>query len=979
MGVVGQHPEIIVRQLGLLIATTRGNNSEISDWERTAASISFNDELSRLGGYQWSIGINLGFNTPLGGISASYNLDPIIANIFRGMAGKKTPDEIKQTLQSVALMNPEVIAGLGRTTWDAWNNTGGLYTGELQKLHSMYDIVSQSTSSVPSPDAEPSAYIDTASPFVTPLYYEIMGAGGVDDRVIRQDWEAFIRSVQRVPLTDTDPDFGTKAVRTAVANLANSPPSEPTLAFRAFSKALEGKSVSIDPSLSKKIQQLYADETKFNFSSQSRSFDEIQAEWREVQEGIFAPAYSIALAFNDQNAQRAILATQQITKMVYSVKMVNAAQRTLQSGIATLGIVGAVVALFDEFSKQAPTGPSPEALILQGQVRILSAISQVSSQIRDVALTLASIQRQLGEVQRSIDTDFAIERKELHAIEAALSANRADFLDAVASSMEQAAKNAASQFESDATTPEVVSAARRRDPRTLQSFNTNAAPLFRYANELPFISPFLVPSPLLNATPNQVLTHPWNFAEAVEDHIIESAEYYQVADAPATSRWRVRQDALENLKALRYLKASRNFGQAAEGVGNLDVFHDSIALIADTLVRFPGDLAFPTIDVSSLMNKQRLMGDFLKSVVGAEPIINLALVRDLDQLQRHWDTFSLLVIGTLYPISGAGGLDDRALRDSLISESRKVFVDVHCAIDVNKNCDFSEKEQAIKKLIGMNIIMPAPQHHFYDLTGGVQQNPYLPSNGCANVGTSLEWTSYARKYQNSVEKYPDGVLIDYRQVCATFFVPNSDPDYKILWGGNPLAFDPAKPIAREKLLERYLEGAIAAGQAKVNDIPVPIQGDHRRRLESSATAAGEIVDAERKAVDESFHEYANGDTRASTDLKLSLNDIVKDSASLQFIAQLSRPECFKETWDAQLSHLLSMTELPRPESEFIGKKLNGDFSEKGILDVGSEVQKLLRLKKSDYLSYFHQQKCYLAPAEMIENEENLQILEVRQR
>jgi len=62
------------------------------------------------------------------------------------------------------------------------------------------------------------------------------------------------------------------------------------------------------------------------------------------------------------------------------------------------------------------------------------------------------------------------------------------------------------------------------------------------------------------------------------------------------------------------------------------------------------------------------------------------LGKDLDQLERHWDEFSLSLIGSLYPILVKEGMSDRELRNTLVSDSPDAFVKSgRCAVDPDQS------------------------------------------------------------------------------------------------------------------------------------------------------------------------------------------------------------------------------------------------------------------------------------------------------
>ena len=182
----------------------------------------------------------------------------------------------------------------------------------------------------------------------------------------------------------------------------------------------------------------------------------------------------------------------------------------------------AALTLFDMFARIAePNRPSPEMLLLKGQQNILAALSQVSAQIHEVAVAVACVQRQIGSLQFAISTDFAIARRELHAIQASLAANRVELFDALANAILTSSMHAAESLRNDAQAGAIVAALKRRDPHALQQLNDKAAVLTSDIERLPFVSPFLIATPLSGATPDQLFERPWDFAKAVADHVIE--------------------------------------------------------------------------------------------------------------------------------------------------------------------------------------------------------------------------------------------------------------------------------------------------------------------------------------------------------------------------------------------------------------------------------------------------------------------------
>jgi len=203
MDAVRQHPEIVVSQFAYLFAVTKETVQKFLTSKRPQRQFrSTNNSLDWK--YLPQVGMGVGLSLPLGSsplsanISASYDLDPLIANIMRAASGMKTPEEVKQSIQSISMMNPTIIAALGGLTWDAWNNTG-----QFQQLHSMYGIVSQYTSSVPRPDAPPSDYIDMSSPFVAPFFTKF--ARRVAIRILfARIGDAFLKALPKKALTKTD-------------------------------------------------------------------------------------------------------------------------------------------------------------------------------------------------------------------------------------------------------------------------------------------------------------------------------------------------------------------------------------------------------------------------------------------------------------------------------------------------------------------------------------------------------------------------------------------------------------------------------------------------------------------------------------------------------------------------------------------------------------------------------------------------------
>jgi hypothetical protein len=457
MDAVRQNPKIAVSQLAYLLAVTSPNSTDKSVWEKAAASIPFNEQLSRIASYLPKVGIGVGLSSPLGSaqlsasLTVSYNLNSLISTVFRGISGMMSPEEVEKTVQYILYINPSQTAALGGLTWDAWTNTG-----DLREFHSMYAIISQYTSQVPAPDAPPSAYIEVSSAFVTPFYHQLQSKPGVADSLVRNDWDAFIGGLpRRVPIS-SDPHFGTPAIREAVLKVAsaNAPAGTP-LVLNAFSQPSTDAIYSLDPELDQRIRHWFSGKTREKMP-EKRRYADVRSEWLEVQE-LLHEAAAIASAFSDPGSQRAVLITEQMVKLTYSVEMLNAAETSLQKGTATLGIVSTAITLFETFSRiMEPNKPSPERLLLEGQQKILGALSEISLQIHDVAVTLACVQRQLGALQFAISTDFAIERRELRSIGASLAANRAELLAALENSMLMSSMSAAEALRNDAQTQEVV-------------------------------------------------------------------------------------------------------------------------------------------------------------------------------------------------------------------------------------------------------------------------------------------------------------------------------------------------------------------------------------------------------------------------------------------------------------------------------------------------------------------------------------------
>jgi hypothetical protein len=277
MQAVQIHPELVIAQYAYLGAVSRKESDADSEYEKILESKSFNETLTRVAAYLPQVGIGVNLGTPFAGVSVNYNLDPLIANIMRGIAEMKTPDEIVQAIKSVFLVDPSAVAGLGGLTWDAWENPDP----EFAKLHSLYGIARQYLPTLPSPDAKPSAYIDAASPFVTPLYDEIRLTSGIDVTSIRENWDALIEAVPRKRLGEFDPNFGSRTVRDAASSVANAK-SPATLGFvlGEFAKGSNAPTLSVDPGLDGRLRKWLVEKASIP-SGQKRSYDEIREEWKE--------------------------------------------------------------------------------------------------------------------------------------------------------------------------------------------------------------------------------------------------------------------------------------------------------------------------------------------------------------------------------------------------------------------------------------------------------------------------------------------------------------------------------------------------------------------------------------------------------------------------------------------------------------------------------------------------------------------------
>ena len=980
---VRQNPRIVVSQFAYLLAVTGNNGSDKSEFERAAISIPFNEQLSKIGNYLPQVGIGVGLSAPLGSspisvnLSASYNLNPLIASVFRGVSGIMSPEEVENTIRSISYMEPSSIAALGRLTWDAWQNTGN-----LQSLHSMYGIISQYTSQVPSPDSPPSTYIENSSPFVAPFFHELSAQPGVNLTMIRQDWDAFLDALPRGIAATKDVEFGNSAVREVAKIVASSSETMQTpLLLGVLSRSSAEPSFSLDPKLDATIRDWFAERAKHEIHDK-RSYSEIQNEWVEAQRLLYE-ATAIASSLNDSGSQRAVAVTEQMLKLAYSVEMLNSAQNTLQSSTAGLGIVGAALSLFDMLEKvTAPDSPSAQKILLGGQQKILQALSEVSTHIHEVAVAVACVQRQVDSLQFAISTDFTINRQELRAIQASLAANRVDLLDALANSDLSSSIHAAEALRNDAQTSEVVLALKSRQYQALQHLNANTAVLVSDLGRLPFISPILVPTSLSDATPDGIFARPWNFTQAVADNIISSADYYDIGRGTPGRPIKVPESALSALKKLEdTISAFKNSDNSVKALGlgpfaNLDTFYFLLVLMTDAVTRYPKDVSV-LLDIDSIVRGRKYFDTTLESIVGSEAIINYALDGDLKQLSKHWDAMVLSLINTLYPISGAGGLSDRQLLNTLISEPAYVFTSVvRCAVDPENKCTSEDKQSASKKLIGMNLAVPAEDYYFYDLSySGIPNSNTVDINACSNFGVGLRWSAFAMaQYPDDVKLSPDGALTTYRHVCATFRFEHGDPDVSNYWARR--SYEEWKAIAPglgRKIIARYLKDAILTGNANISDIE--IKGEHRRRLELSANAATALVSRERLRVDQKFHEMIAGQSKQLGDLKSSIDDVLKDTATLQFIALLSDRSCFHKTADSQLLHLVSVDENGKPI--FLAKKILDDLVAKGIGASGVEINKLLETTVSDYIQT--RPDCYVAPAKLSDSLQLIKILEARRQ
>jgi hypothetical protein len=87
--------------------------------------------------------------------------------------------------------------------------------------------------------------------------------------------------------------------------------------------------------------------------------------------------------------------------------------------------------------------------------------------------------------------------------------------------------DSAEALQSDAQQPAVVAAIEEgKNSATLSLFDDHKASLISSVTHDPFTGPSLTPASLDGATPEAIISRPWNFERAVADYILETSSYY---------------------------------------------------------------------------------------------------------------------------------------------------------------------------------------------------------------------------------------------------------------------------------------------------------------------------------------------------------------------------------------------------------------------------------------------------------------------